>query len=240
MSQPDDPVDPYLPPGQQGHPQQGRPPQGDPRQGYPQQQGYPQGYPEPSYTSGGYQGSYQQGYPGSSAPVPHGPEAVQHLLADKPPAVRALLQVMVAGGVVSVLIGLLGLLGIDQVVAETAAELEQMTVDSGMEPLGVSGGLLGSVAVGTILVSTVLTAGLWFLFAWLFSRGQARVLGTVLGAVNGVGTLFGLLGSLSALELGLNLVHLGLIVGGLVLLWRAETTAWFRALAQARTQARWG
>lgn len=239
MSQPDDP---YLPPGQQGHPEQGHPQQGDPRQGYgnPQQQSYPQGYPEPSYTSGGYQGSYQQGYPGYSAPVPRGPEAVQHLLADKPPAVRTLLQVMVAGGVVSVLIGLLGLLGIDQLVAETAVELEQMTVDSGMEPLGVSGGLLGSIAVGTIVVSTVLTAGLWFLFAWLFSRGQARVLGTVLGAVNGVGTLFGLLGSPSSLELGLNLVHLGLVVGGLVLLWRAETTAWFRALAQARTQARWG
>lgn len=239
MSQPDEPVDPYLPPGQ--HPP--RAPQGRPGEpGYGQE--HPHGYPEPSYTSGGYQGGYQGGYPGAQGGYPaaqgHGPEAEKRLLTDRPPAVRALLQVMVAGGVVSALIGLVGLLGIDQVVAQTATELDQLAVDSGMEPFPASGALLESAAIGTVVVTTVVTTGLWLLFAWLFSRGRGRVLGTVLGAVNGVGSLVGLFASLSPLELGLNLVHLGLVVAGLVLLWRRETTAWFRGLAQARATSPWG
>ena len=92
-----------------------------------------------------------------------------------------------------------------------------------------------AVAVGVVAVSTVLSVGLWLLFARLLDQGRARTAGLWLGAVNGIGLLLGVVGAVGLLEAALSLLSLGLVVAGLVLLWSPVTAAWFRAVAATRS-----
>lgn len=150
----------------------------------------------------------------------------------RPSSVRTLLIVMVVGGVLALVAMALGLAGLDAAVDEGLAEAGNVEgVDAAtLETLTRS---FGAVAV---VLSGVVSAGLWFLFAWLFSRGSARVFGTVLGAVNAVGTLFALVTAPDSLTLALSLVQLLVIVAALVLLWRRPTGDWFAAMKAARSR----
>lgn len=225
MTQPDDPLDPYrLPPPQPGP--EGAP-HGTPRQGPPPQPEYPT-YP-------GRPQAYPQGYPDQ----PVGDGSVAALQAQRPPSVTRLLQVMTAGAVITALQGVYALLTVDSTLAAAGSDLDQIAADSGMDPAQ-----LASIASTSALVvgvaSLVISVGLWVLFARLFSRGSGRVVGTVLGALNGVGSLFGLLQPVSAVSVLLNLVVLAAVVAGLVLLWVPTTSAWFRAVAAAKVRPSWG
>lgn len=217
MSQPDDPVDPYRlpPPGHPAHPPQA----GDPL--YPPPAGGPL-YPPPGW-----------------GPPPPGDGSLAALQAQRPPSVQRLLQVMTAGAVLTALQGVYGLLTIDRSVASATTDLDQAALDAGMDPEALLAFVTTSAWVVGV-VGLVVSVGLWVLFARLFSRGSARVLGTVLGALNGLGSLFGLLSPVSAVSVLLNLVVLAVIVLGLVLLWLPTTSAWFAAVAAARRRPTWG
>ena len=173
-------------------------------------QGYPYGYPAP-----------QQG--GAAGPVD---------LPPKPSSVRSLVGVMGAGAVLAVLGILLSLLSTDQVMAEIVRALDEMEME-GIDTdsfLAVGRPLF----VGTVILFGLVEAGLWLLFAWLFARGRGRVLGTVLGAVNGLLLLFAVPTAVDTVELLRALLVLGVVVAGLVLLWLPSTRAWFAAARRSR------
>ncbi len=122
--------------------------------------------------------------------------------------------------------------------AEAMQQVERDLVGSGMDVESFAG-FAGTISVVTVLVTSVVVAGLWGLFAWLFGRGQGRVVGTVLGAINGVGTLGGLFFYVDPLDLVLQLLTLAVVVGALVLLWLPATSTWFRAVKAGGPNAGW-
>lgn len=208
MSQDDDP---YRTPGQP--PQPWQPTDGQPYPGQP----YP-GQPYPG-----------QPYPGQPSDLDRAP---------RPPAVVRLVQVMLAGAVVSVLQGVHAAFAADDLLLASAADLEETATASGIDPASFAD-LAGDVFLGVLLVVTVLTAGLWLLFARLFDRGSGRVVGTVLAGLHCVALLSGLLQPLDLLEWLLSAVMAALVVAALVLLWRPASSAWFRAAAAGRPDLTW-
>lgn len=222
MSQPPDAPDPYLPrpEGQQPYPQPNP------------QQAYQQPYPQQAY-----QQPYQQTWAGASDPT--GGRSQDEVRRDRPTTVVRLVQLMWAGTVLAVLVGAYGLLSLDSAVEEATTEVEQDMVGSGLDP-GAFAEVMGPVALVTVLLTTLVVAGLWGLFAWLLGRGQGRVVATVLGAVNGLATLGGLFFTVDLVELLLQLLTLAVVVGALVLLWLPTTSAWFRAVAAAGRSTSWG
>jgi hypothetical protein len=240
MSQPPD--DPYLPP------QPGQDPPGPvPPAGPPSPYGQP-GQPPSAYGRPAQPSPYGQPMPYSPGAAwgplggPYDGASVDQLLADPPEPVRRLRQVMVAGAVLAGLTGAYGLLSIDRLLTEAAPDLDQAAAESGMDPAALAD-LVSSVGAVVLVVVTLVTVGLWLLFARLFSRGQGRVVGTVLGAINAVSGLTALVGvALGAdpVELLLQTLTLVAVDTGLVLLWRPQTTAWFQAVTAARQRASWG
>jgi len=149
-----------------------------------------------------------------------------------------LVQVMLAGAVLAVLSGVYGLVVFDSAMAEALPQMQEDPSLGGIDT-GALAGLTRTVAFISVFVGSVVGAGLWVLFAWLLGRGQGRVLGSVLGAVNGVGTLGSLFFTIDLLELLLQLLTLAVVVGAMVLLWLPATSAWFRAVKAADRSIRW-
>lgn len=223
MSQPPDAPDPYLP---------------RPEGRQPSQQPYPrQPYPEQPYPQQPYQQPHQPTWAGGPSD-PTGGRPQDEVRRDKPTTVVRLVQLMWAGVVLAVLVGAYGLLSLDSAVDEATTQVEQDLVGSGMDP-GAFTEVMGPVALVTVLLTTLVVAGLWGLFAWLLGRGQGRVVATVLGAVNGLATLGGLFFTVDLVELLLQLLTLAVVVGALVLLWLPTTSAWFRAVAAAGRSTSW-
>ena len=158
--------------------------------------------------------------------------------ADRAAAVGRLRQVMLAGAVAAVLQGVYAVVVVDDLLAVSAPDLERLAADAGVDARRL-GELAGSVTTGLVILSTLVAAGLWLLFARLFDRGSARGPGTVLGGINGASLLVGLLAPTDLLEWLLTAVSAAIVVAGLVLLWRPTTTAWFRAAAAVRARP-WG
>lgn len=243
MSQPPD--DPYRTPQPGDEPD--RPEQ--PGQGYGQ--GYPQGYGQgsSSYSPPGQpygQPGQPYGQPGQpygyGAGGPYDGASVEQLRAEKPDSVVRLVQVMVLGAILSVLSGAYALLTIDDALAEVAVDLDGTAAEAGVDPAALAD-IAGAAGAVSIVLVTAVAAGLWLLFAALFSRGQGRVAGTVLGAINALGTLFGLFGLLAGagpVEALLTLLDAAVITAGLVLLWVPASSAWFRAMSAARQRSSWG
>lgn len=234
MSQPPETPDPYLSPaGDQQRYQAPSPgpfaPQGQDRQPDAQQpqsqQRYPQTGATPAYQPQGYGGAGQ-------------PRSQDEVRRDKPASAVRLVQAMLAGAVVTVLSSAYAIFALDDIIAASLPDIEQVAVDLGTDTSTVVE-LATTFGVVAILVGTVVGAGLWLLFAWLFSRGQARVVGTVLGGLNALGTLLGLLGVVDAVELLLQLLSLVVVVLALVLLWLPTTSAWFRAVKVAGNRGAW-
>lgn len=222
MNQPPDAPDPYLPrpDGQEPYREQ---PHGE--QLYQQGSSPQQPYPQPGDWTGGH-------------PDLTGRPSQESVRADKPASVVQLVRTMWAGAVLAVLTGVYGLLSVEGAVSEALPQMEQDMADTGVDVASVAG-IAGWVVVVTLVVSTVVVVALWSLFAWLFGRGQARVVGTVLGAVNGLGSLWGLFQSLDLIELVMNLVSLAVVVGAMVLLWLPSTSTWFRAVKAADRSIPW-
>lgn len=211
MSQPPGAPDPYLP-------QQGSQPQPYQQPAAPQQP-----YPQPDLSGNSHD---RPGRPSRAVPD------------DQPTSVVRLVQVMLAGAVLAVLSGAYLLVVLDTSMAEALPQMQQDPALEGVDTEALAGFTRSAVWVAVVLGSLV-GAGLWALFAWLFGRGQGRVVGTVLGAVNGVVTVGGLFLTLDLIELLLQLLTLAVIVGAMVLLWLPATSTWFRAVKAADRSTSW-
>lgn len=199
--------------GQQPSPQQ---PYGQP---YPQQP-YPQSYPQQPYPA--------PAWGGETSPAGTGPGGVP-----KPPSVVRLVQLMLAGAVAALLQGVYAAFVVDDLVAESRAEIGQVAADTGLDAARFADFMTTAFLV-VLAVSTLVSVGLWLLFARLFDRGSGRVVGTVLGALNGATLLFGLLQPADVIEWVLTAVSAAIVVAALVLLWRPATSAYFGAVAASR------
>ena len=137
----------------------------------------PEPYPSQPYPS--------QAYPSQAYPPPEPPDRTA-----RPPAVGRLVQVMHAGAVAALLQGLYAALVVDDLLETSAADLEQVALDSGIDPARFAD-VAGQAFLVFLGVSTLLTVGLWLLFGRLFDRGRGQVAGTVLGVVNLLGPAVG-------------------------------------------------
>jgi hypothetical protein len=152
--------------------------------------------------------------------------------ADRPESVARLVQVMVLGAVLELALGVLALATLDSALLLAVEDLREVAAQTGGDATSLAS-LVRQVAVVAVVLGTLVSLGLWGLFARLFSRAAGRTVGTVLGAVNLVFSLGAVLGG-GLLEGVLRLGYLAVVVAGLVLLWRPATTLWWRRVAAAR------
>lgn len=170
-------------------------------------------------------GSYPTGPAGAPRQAPPAPE--------QPSSISLAVKLMVTGAVVSLLSLVVALVGLGSLKDDIARQLReddpsvtQSTIDAAYAV-----GIVFAVVVGAISVL------LWLWMAWKNGQGRswARVVATVLGALNVVFTLLSFAaGGLETVTLLLSLVNLVLAVVILVLLWRKESTQFFEGHTAAR------
>lgn len=180
---------------------------------------------QPPYPDGSGQ---QPGPPSYPAPPPSGYGLQPPARVEQPSSIRTAVRLMWAGAVVSLLslvvtlVTLGGLKG--QVRDQLAATQQDVTpemVDAAF-----------AAAIGAGVAGAVIAIGLWLWMAWKNGQGRrwARVVATVLGAINVVSTLFTLsAGASTAPSLVVSVVGLVLAVAILVLLWRKDSSAFYAA-----------
>ncbi|MFK5582134.1 hypothetical protein [Serinicoccus sp. LYQ131] len=183
--------------------------------------------PQPERT-GGYQAAPSAEGPGyGAAPA----QAVA-----KPQPVGLAQKLMYAGGVLSLVSGLTVLFSDEETLRQQMQEEMEsagQTVDPAMVDAAVMGAMWGGPIFGVIV------AAIWFLLAVFNGKGKgwARIVATVLGALNIVGTLISLagvggmpgMGSGGALNLVLSLLSAAIAAAVIFLLWRKESSAYFAA-----------
>ncbi|MFK5691250.1 hypothetical protein ACI3EY_16455 [Ornithinimicrobium sp. LYQ92] len=154
----------------------------------------------------------------------------------KPQPVGLAQKLMYAGGVLSLVSGLTVLFSDEETLRQQMQEEMEsagQTVDPAMVDAAVMGAMWGGPIFGVIV------AAIWFLLAVFNGKGKgwARIVATVLGALNIVGTLISLagvggmpgMGSGGALNLVLSLLSAAIAAAVIFLLWRKESSAYFAA-----------
>jgi hypothetical protein len=207
------PSDPYsTPPSGQGDNQQ------------PQQ---PPPFPGQSESTPGYSAApppYQapaEGTPGyPAAPYGEAPPAVP----DPPRSILTAVKLMFVGAGLQALTIVFGLTGANQLREQLAEQQPDLTADE----------LDGAVAlgIGVVVVIGLIAVGLWIWMAFANRRGRswARIVATVLGALNIAFTLFGLSQS-TGLSTIFQLITIALAAAIIFLLFRPESTAYYNAVS---------
>jgi hypothetical protein len=107
--------------------------------------------------------------------------------------------------------------------------------DATMTPSQIDGFVTFAIALGVVF--GLLGVGLWLLMAWANGKGRswARIVATVLFALNAVSLLTSL-PQLGSAPLPVALSALTVLVGGAAVyfLWRKESSDWFRAQSAPR------
>ncbi len=155
----------------------------------------------------------------------------------RPRSVDLAVRLMYAGAVVSVLSGIAALFqdrdalreSIRKSLSSSGQDVTQSAVDN-----AITVGIVASLVVGLVV------AGVWVLMGVFNGRGRswARLVATVLGLVNVVFTITGLVGAASVTGAGgglvstlLSLVNLVLAAVILFLLWKRESSDYFAAVS---------
>ena len=167
---------------------------------------------------------------GPSMPVAPQYVAQQELAAppvEAPSSITRAAQLMYAGaglGLVGILLGWATKSQVHDKVASASPTLTASQVDA-----GVTGALMFATVFGLVGV------GIWLWMAAANKAGKswARIVATVLGALNVVFTLIGLAKS-SGLSIVVSILSLVLAVVIVVLLWRPESSAYYQAKSAPR------
>lgn len=179
---------------------------------------------------GGFPGMPPAG--GPSGPMPGPPPAGPADLA-RPQAVTNAVRLMYAGAALS-LVGLL-LTPMTADAVRTQIEDAMAGQDAGLTPSQIDAIVTFAIAMGVVF--GLLGVALWLLMAWANGRGRgwARIVATVLFALNAVSLLTSL-PQLGSAPLPVALSALTVLVGGAAVyfLWRKESSAWFQAQSAPR------
>jgi uncharacterized membrane protein len=147
---------------------------------------------------------------------------------EQPPSIRTAVRLMWAGAVLSA-VGVLATFTqrdtIREAVEDSDSSLTQSEIDTAV-----------NIGVGVSVLFGVVGVGLWLWMAWANGQGKswARVMATVFGALNLIGTVINL-ASASATGVGLALGLVGLVLSAviLVLLYRPESSRFYEAHSRA-------
>jgi hypothetical protein len=141
----------------------------------------------------------------------------------RPPSVATAVSLMRLGAVVSLLsvaVSLVTLASLKETIADTLRrsdpEVAQNTIDG-----------MYRIAVVSGVISGLLAAGLWLWMAWKNDQGRAwaRIVATVLGALNLLSLIYSLdTPSVTAASLGFGVLSLVLALVILVLLWQRRSS----------------
>ncbi len=174
------------------------------------------------YPSDGGMPAYPTGGGQPPPPVPQQPQSI-----------ATAVKLMYAGAALSLLASIYSLvtLGslrdtIEESVRETDPNASQSTIDAAY-----------AVSIGFVVVVSLISVALWLWMAWKNGQGRAwaRIVATVLGALNVLVTLGGLTQPGSeglTMILGLLTVLLGVAI--LVLLWKKESSQYYDAVTRSR------
>lgn len=156
--------------------------------------------------------------------------------AAKPGSVSLAEKLMYGGGAITLISGLLGLFGDEDVVRERtreALEASGQSVDDASLDAAIQLGMI------TGIIFAVIGAALWVLMGWLNGKGigWARIVATILGVLGVVTTISGLLGSAlysggapgGGLSMVLSILTGLIALAVVVLLWRPDASAFFAA-----------
>jgi hypothetical protein len=171
------------------------------------------------------------GYPSAPAPYPSAPPSgagAPAAAVEQPPSVRNAVRLMWVGAAISLisLIVTLATLGslksqIRDSVRNNGQHVTQSQLDAAFA---------GAVAFSVVI--SLIAIGLWLWMAWKNGQGRqwARIVATVLGALNVIFTLLSFVGNRAVgLTRILSVIDLVIAVAILVLLWRKESSAFFQA-----------
>ncbi|KUG55667.1 hypothetical protein AVL62_05030 [Serinicoccus chungangensis] len=178
---------------------------------------------------GGYQAAPSYDTHGAHGGAPAGAVA-------KPQPVGLAEKLMYAGGALSLISGVLALATPeDQLRAAVESQLEAS--GQPVDPAVVDATVSGAPIIG--LISGIVVAAIWFLLGFFNGKGKswARIVATILGVINVVTTLIGLLGtsmmpgSAAGGTINTILSLLGAVLAAVIvfLLWRKESTAYFKS-----------
>ena len=158
----------------------------------------------------------------------------------RPAAMDLAVRLMYAGAVLQVLAGLASLL---QNRDDLRSQIRDQLESQGSEVSDAAVNTAMAVSFGAAIVFGLIYAGLWILMAVFNGRGKswARIVATVLGGLNIVLTIFGVIASSSAGMAGgivatvfqVLIALLGIFI--LVLLWRRESSEYYAAMSAPRT-----
>lgn len=147
---------------------------------------------------------------------------------EQPPSIRTAVRLMWLGAALSALGVLLTFTQTDAIreaIEDSDSSLSQSEIDTAV-----------NVGVGFSVVLGLVGVGLWLWMAWANGQGKswARIMATVLGILNVLGTLANLVSaSTTPLTLALAVVSLVLAAAILVLLYRPDSTRFFEAHSRA-------
>lgn len=180
--------------------------------------------PYPSYPS----------YPTNEAGMPAYPMGTDTPAApvERPSSIQLAVKGMYVGAAFSLLGIIVGLLTLSTVKDNIASKLR----DNGTYSQSKLDTAYNSVVV-TIIIGGIIAFGLWLWMARANGNGRAwaRIVATVLGVINLLGSLLTLgQGQETALGLLISVLSALLAIAIIVLMWRGESTAYYKASAKPK------
>lgn len=180
--------------------------------------------PYPSYSSYPANETGMPAYPaGSDAPAPS---------VEQPSSIQLAVKGMYVGAALSALGIIVGLVTLGSVKDNIASKLR----DNGTYSQSNLDTAYNFVIV-SVIVGGLIAIGLWLWMARANGKGRkwARIVATVLGVINVLGVLLTLAqGQETALGLLISVLNALLAIAIIVLLWRGESTAYYRASAKPK------
>ena len=149
------------------------------------------------------------------------PDAPPPTTVEQPSSIRTAVLLMFAGAALSAVGILLTLVQTDTIrdqIEENNTNLNENEIDT-----------VVTFAIASTIVLGLVAVGLWLWMAYANGEGKswARVVATVLGALNVVSTVLGMVQGITALSLAVSVLSIVLAVAILVLLYRPDSSRYY-------------
>lgn len=169
-------------------------------------------------------------YRGPASPAAQRPTVAQ------PSSIRTAVRLMLVGAAISLISLIISFATMGALKTQIRDQLAQSSQNVTENLVNTS----YSVAIGLGIAGGIIAILLWLWMAWKNGQGRrwARIVATVLGAINVISTLFTIFsGNQTTITAILAVINLILAVVILVLLWRKESSAYYAAGSTRTLQA---